>query len=562
MAVLDKKVLWGFLLMLTGAVGVGVNYPAPVCSVTGSTVTLPCTFTPLKFFIQNGRAVSIEIIRVVWCQNDEFCQFPAPSVFDSSSQNNNPRYKYLGDKKGNCTLQITDVQKKDEATFRFRMEANDDKAHFTGQPGVRVTVSDVQMQIKSSRGDGELRSGENITLYCTALCTFHQLEVTWFRDGHALSESGPALHIIPLTARDSGKYTCGLKASVSSLSLPYSLKVEAEGAVGVGVNYPAPVCAVTGSTVTLPCTFTPLKFFIQNGREVLIEIIRVIWASVSSLSLPYSLKVEAEGAVGVGVNYPAPVCAVTGSTVTLPCTFTPLKFFIQNGREVLIEIIRVIWCRNHQLCQGSTPSVFDSSSQNNNPRYKYLGDKKGNCTLQITDVQKEDEASLRFRMEADYIRAHFTGPPGVNVTVSDVQMQIKSSRGDRELRRGETVTLYCTALCTFHQLEVTWYRDGHALSESGPALQLGPLTAGDSGNYTCGLKTSSSSSLSLPYSLQVEEEVDPLLIVRLVLFTLHSVLIVIAASIIIRRTCVQESSCSSRELKNATMQPPDSDEQL
>ncbi|XP_045901645.1 hemicentin-2-like [Micropterus dolomieu] len=345
------------------------------------------------------------------------------------------------------------------------------------------------MQIKSSRGDRELRRGENITLYCTALCTFHQLEVTWFRDGHALSVSGPALHIIPLTARDSGTYTCGLKASVSSLSLPYSLKVEAEGAVGVGVNYPAPVCAVTGSTVTLPCTFTPLKFFIQNGRAV------------------------------------------------------------------SIEIIRVIWCQNDDYCEFPAPSVFDSSSQNNNPRYKYLGDKKGNCTLQITDVQKEDEGSLRFRMEADYTRAHFTGPPGVRVTVSDVQMQIKSSRGDRELRRGETVTLYCTALCTFHQLEVTWFRDGHALSESGPALQLGPLTARDSGKYTCGLKTSSS-SLSLPYSLKVKEEekeeegsnsgsVAPLLIVRLVLFTLCSVLIVIAASIIIRRKCLQEAAAES-----------------
>ncbi|XP_045898351.1 uncharacterized protein LOC123966195, partial [Micropterus dolomieu] len=222
--------------------------------------------------------------------------------------------------------------------------------------------------------------------------------------------------------------------------------------------------------------------------------------------VPWGFLLMLTGAVGQSVNYPAPVCAVTGSTVTLLCTFTPQRSVVQDGREVSTEIIRVVWCQNHQFCQGSTPSVFDSSSGNNNPRYKYLGDKKGNCTLQITDVQKKDEATLRFRMAANDSRAHFTGQPGVNVTVSDVQMQIKSSRGDRELRRGETVTLYCTALCTFHQLEVTWFRDGHALSESGPALQLGPLTAGDSGNYTCVLKTSSSSSLSLPYSLQVEEE--------------------------------------------------------
>ncbi|XP_045902118.1 myeloid cell surface antigen CD33-like [Micropterus dolomieu] len=227
MAVWDKKVLWGFVFLLAGAVGQSVNYPAPVCAVTGSTVTLLCTFTPLRSVVQDGREVSTEIFRVVWCQNHQICQGSTPSVFDSSSQNNNPRYKYLGDKKGNCTLQITDVQKKDEATLRFRMEADDSRAHFTGPPGVNVTVSDgTRMQIKSSRGDRELRSGETVTLYCTALCTFHQLEVTWFRDGHALSESGPALHLNPLTAGDSGNYTCGLKMNVSSLSLPYSLKVE------------------------------------------------------------------------------------------------------------------------------------------------------------------------------------------------------------------------------------------------------------------------------------------------------------------------------------------------
>ncbi|XP_038568494.1 uncharacterized protein LOC119898355 [Micropterus salmoides] len=259
MAVWDKKVLWGFLLMLTGAVGQSVNYPAPVCAVTGSTVTLLCTFTPLKFFIQNGREVSTEIIRVIWCQNHQLCQGSTPSVFDSSSGNNNPRYKYLGDKKGNCTLQITDVQKKDEATLRFRMEANDSRAHFTGPPGVRVTVSDVQMQIKSSGGDRELRSGENVTLYCTALCTFHQLEVTWFRDGHALSESGPALHIIPLTARDTGKYTCGLKTSVSSLSLPYSLQVKAEGA-HMSLSKP------TAANESLRCKERPAPIILWVGR--------------------------------------------------------------------------------------------------------------------------------------------------------------------------------------------------------------------------------------------------------------------------------------------------------
>lgn len=61
--------------------------------------------------------------------------------------------------------------------------------------------------------------------------------------------------------------------------------------------------------------------------------------------------------------------------------------------------------------------MYDSDSKNNS-RYKYLGDKKGNCTLQITDLQKKDEATLRFRMEANHIEGHFTDQSGVNITVA------------------------------------------------------------------------------------------------------------------------------------------------
>ncbi|XP_076592597.1 sialoadhesin-like [Chaetodon auriga] len=229
MAVWDKKILWGFTFLLTGAAGVAVNYPDHICAVKGSTVTILCTFTPLKSAIRAGTQVFFEITRVRWCQNHLICHGTTPSVYDSQSESNDPRYKYLGDKKGNCTLQINDVKKEDEATFRFRMEANDTPAHYTGRSGVNITVSDDSpMMVSSSSSGREVSAGENVTLYCTALCTFHQLEVTWFKDNHALSESGPALQLSPLTPEDSGNYTCGVRTNDKTLSLPYSLHVEAE----------------------------------------------------------------------------------------------------------------------------------------------------------------------------------------------------------------------------------------------------------------------------------------------------------------------------------------------
>ncbi|KAA8578503.1 hypothetical protein FQN60_001665, partial [Etheostoma spectabile] len=240
-----------------------------------------------------------------------------------------------------------------------------------------------------------------------------------------------------------------------------------------------------------------------------------------------------------------------------------MKSVNANGREVLIEVVRVVWCKNHETCQ-ETPSLYDSQSQTNDPRYRYLGDKKGDCTLQISDLQKEEGATYRFRMEMSDPKASFTAPTGLKVKVvaalgqcvnypdqvwavkgstvtlpcsftplksvnsgrgvlievvrvawcrrvrvrvlDGARMEIRSSRDDGEFERGEAVTLNCSAgICTIHQLEVTWFRDGSALPESGPTLYLGYLTAKDSGNYTCGLKMNNS-TLSTPYSLHVEAE--------------------------------------------------------
>ncbi|KAM8733992.1 uncharacterized protein AB9X84_022931 [Acanthopagrus schlegelii] len=266
MAVWDKNIVWSFMLLLTGAVGQSVNYPPPVCAVKGSTVTLPCTFTPLQVDV-DGRRVPIKIVRVRWCQKHTVCQGSTPSVYDSDSTSNDPRYKYLGDKKGNCTLQITDVRGEDDETFRFRMEVDDNRGHWTERSGVKVSVTDgTTMEITSSSGDGQVRTGENITLFCSARCTFHQLKVTWFRDDHALSESGPALQFSSLTAKDSGNYTCGLQTSTETRSGPYSLRVEAgeEGADG-DLPLAAGVGAVVGVLLVLVAVI--LVCFIKRRRS-------------------------------------------------------------------------------------------------------------------------------------------------------------------------------------------------------------------------------------------------------------------------------------------------------
>uniref|UniRef100_A0A3Q4GIF3 Ig-like domain-containing protein n=1 Tax=Neolamprologus brichardi TaxID=32507 RepID=A0A3Q4GIF3_NEOBR len=232
MAVWDKNSLWGLLFLLAGAVGQTVIFPfTSTCAVRGSTVTLPCTFTPPKSVDQRGREVPLKIVRVLWYQSHRYqlYQLTKPSVYDSDSTNNDPRYQYLGDMETNCTLQIRDVQQGDHASFRFRMGVNHRGGHFTNGTGVTVRVTDgIQMGIISSSDDNKFRKKETVTLLCASVCTFHHLEVTWFKDGCILSETGSSLQLSSLTAEDSGNYTCALKTNMKTLSEPHSLQVEAE----------------------------------------------------------------------------------------------------------------------------------------------------------------------------------------------------------------------------------------------------------------------------------------------------------------------------------------------
>lgn len=131
-----------------------------------------------------------------------------------------------------------------------------------------------------------------------------------------------------------------------------------------------------------------------------------------------SFVLVSAGAAGQNTQYLiGSTCAVGGSTVTLPCSFTPRNSFNKGDRELPLKIVRVLWCKNHKICHGETPSVYDSNSTTNDPRYEYLGDQQRNCTLQITRVNLSDNATFRFRMEADNNNGHFTNQTGVNVTV-------------------------------------------------------------------------------------------------------------------------------------------------
>ncbi|CAL8299051.1 unnamed protein product [Gadus morhua 'NCC'] len=235
------------------------------------------------------------------------------------------------------------------------------------------------------------------------------------------------------------------------------------------------------------------------------------------------------------VEHPDSFCVVEGSTAIIPCSFT---------HPAGLRVNRVVWCPNHEICQGTTPNVYDSSNVRADSRFLYLGDLVRNCTLKIIKTVKQDAATYHFRFETN--GGGGTGQKGVTVTVTNGEdMKVRSSVTDNVVKEGGQVTLTCTSACSFHQLDVHWYRNGHALSETGPSLHLSGLTNDDAGNYTCSLD-SSGQRTSASWSLLVLEDEgfhrSVHLVVAVVKGVVLAVLLLLLAGVVFAKWCTNKTN--------------------
>ncbi|XP_030214624.1 sialoadhesin-like isoform X2 [Gadus morhua] len=495
------------LLLLAGPLGADpdwhVEYPDSFCVVEGSTATIPCSFTHPAVHKKTGVVVE-RVERVVWCPDHPICHLTIPNVYDSSTVRADSRFLYLGDLVGNCTLKIIKTEKRDAATYRFHFVTNG--GGWTGQKGVRVTVvKNVRLTVSSTNGedvkvrssvtDHVVKEGGQVTLTCTSACSFHQLDVHWYRNSHALPETGPALHLSGLTNDDTGNYTCSLDSSGQKTSAPWCLLVgEYEDGEVVKVRSSVTDNVVKeGGQVTLTCTsacsFHQLDVHWYRNGHALSETGPTLHlssltnnntgnytcsldSSGQKTSAPWSLLVgEYEDGEDVKVRSSVTDHVVKeGGQVTLTCTSA--CSFHQLG---------VLWYRNGHALSETGPALHLSSLTN---------DDAGNYTCSLDSSGQKTSAPWCL-LVGEYEDGEV--------------VKVRSSVTDHVVKEGGQVTLTCTSACSFHQLDVLWYRNGHALSETGPALHLSNLTNNNTGNYTCSLD-SSGQKTSVPWSLVVLED--------------------------------------------------------
>ncbi|XP_073699378.1 B-cell receptor CD22-like [Garra rufa] len=233
-----------FLLMIQGVSSAdwGVSYShSHICALKGSTVTISCTFT-----YPTGH----QIKKVYWTKTtikgkDE--DFPDLSEDPEYSQ----RLQYLGDKQQNCNIRLSHVTQKDEHEYYFRFTTDIQDKKWTGQPGVTLAVTDLQVECPE-----RVTEGDSVRLTCKSSCTLtDRATFIWYRNSQPLTErrdTNNQLLLQSVRREDAGRYNCALHGHTYISPSVYLDVMYPPGNPVISISPSGEI--VEGDSVTLNCS--------------------------------------------------------------------------------------------------------------------------------------------------------------------------------------------------------------------------------------------------------------------------------------------------------------------
>ncbi|XP_073698590.1 B-cell receptor CD22-like [Garra rufa] len=234
-----------FLLMIhrVSSADWGVSYShSNICALKNSSVIMSCTYT---------YPTGYQIMKVFWTNTKEkkakYEEFPDLSEDPAYSQ----RLQYLGDEQQNCTIRLSHVTHKDSHMYYFRFTTNVTEGKWVGNPGVSLTVTDLQVESPE-----RVTEGDSVRLTCKSSCTLtDRATFIWYRNSQPLTErrdTNNQLLLQSVRTEDAGRYSCALHGHTFispdvHLSVTYAPK-----SVSVSINGSAEI--VEGDSVTLICS--------------------------------------------------------------------------------------------------------------------------------------------------------------------------------------------------------------------------------------------------------------------------------------------------------------------
>uniref|UniRef100_A0AAY5KHK1 B-cell receptor CD22 n=1 Tax=Esox lucius TaxID=8010 RepID=A0AAY5KHK1_ESOLU len=231
------------LMVVLGQNGLGVTYSAQsICGLKGSTVEMSCSYT-----FPSGTVKS-----TLW-----FSKGPDDNPVNLTvDPDYTGRVTYRNNKNNNNTLIITDLRETDSAEYKFRFITVKPGNQWTGTPGVKLSVTDLQVDVTPAT----VTEGQNVTLTCITSCplTDNPTYIWYKKTVTSPKASGRRYSISNITSEDSGEYYCEAqnkygRLTASTVSVDVQCKyISATSNIFVSVSPSGEI--MEGSSVTLTCS--------------------------------------------------------------------------------------------------------------------------------------------------------------------------------------------------------------------------------------------------------------------------------------------------------------------
>ncbi|XP_066516703.1 B-cell receptor CD22-like isoform X2 [Hoplias malabaricus] len=163
-------------------------------------------------------------------------------------------------------LRLSNVEKRDEKEYFFRIITDIETERWVGRPGIHLQVTDLHVE-----SPDRVIEGGTALMICKTTCSLIGAIFIWYKNGHLLT-TNPAtnnqLHLQPVSIEDAGSYSCALYGYQHVSSPNHTLTVRyPPNAVSIGPSGEI----VEDSSVTLTCSsdaYPPVEnytWFIEGG---------------------------------------------------------------------------------------------------------------------------------------------------------------------------------------------------------------------------------------------------------------------------------------------------------
>ncbi|XP_041640080.1 B-cell receptor CD22-like [Cheilinus undulatus] len=365
-----------------------------------------------------------------------------------------------------CTLRITNVREDDSAVYKFRVTTNQPDGDFTGA-GVTVTVAAPQVQVEQVSTQAVLK--------CYSRCaTPDDPSYVWYRNGLKMNEETS----LSISVDVNNRYSCAVKGHENHCSTEVWVQ-------GWGVTLlSSQICAVKGSTVDVPCSFTYPSMI--NQRSTVIQ--SAVWFTETDYYEPSDLSSNPAYSGRVQYLFTANACTLRISDIR-ESDAAEYKFRFttnQPGGGATSSSGVTLSVTDLQIQVKRLQNQFELKCQSScdvadNPSYVwYQNQWKTNAWTSTLGVSFQDnnKYSCAFRGQENHRSLEVYAPTSCSVLLSPAG----------EIRENSGVTLTCS--CDGHPApEYTWYKQDarEALSKTSE-LVFRSIQSSDSGYYSCGAK--------------------------------------------------------------------------